>query len=52
MLCKQAKLEKFILTVFIEKPKYDHYTGGLMIICPKCDSDNCVKDGIVKGRQR
>ena len=23
-----------------------------MIICPQCDSDNCVKDGIVKGRQR
>ena len=26
MLCKQAKLEEFILTVFIEKPKYDHYS--------------------------
>jgi hypothetical protein len=25
MLCKQAKLEEFILTVFIEKPQYDHY---------------------------
>jgi hypothetical protein len=25
MLCKQAKLKEFILTVFIEKPKYDHY---------------------------
>ncbi len=23
-----------------------------MVICPKCGSENCVKDGIVKGRQR
>ncbi len=23
-----------------------------MIICPKCQSDGCVKDGIVQGRQR
>ena len=23
-----------------------------MAICPKCGSDDCVKDGIVKGRQR
>ena len=23
-----------------------------MIICPKCDSEKCVKDGIVKKRQR
>ena len=23
-----------------------------MIICPKCCSEKCVKDGIIKGRQR
>ena len=23
-----------------------------MVICPKCNSENCVKDGIVKKRQR
>jgi len=23
-----------------------------MIICPKCSSEKCVKDGIIKGRQR
>lgn len=23
-----------------------------MAICPKCGSENCVKDGIIKGRQR
>ena len=27
-------------------------TGGLMAICPKCSSEKCVKDGIIKGKQR
>ena len=23
-----------------------------MVVCPKCDSEDCVRDGIVKGQQR
>ena len=23
-----------------------------MVICPKCGSEKCVKDGIIKGKQR